>query len=118
MKHTQNLLRTSLPILFFLTMFIPSTHANGSDGNDRATVNVESHRGSSMIMINVLNHRKIGSVLLELKSRDGVVLYREEGKSMSTELVRRLDKGLFPKGDHTLTVTAKDFSITQAFSVE
>ena len=51
-------------------------------------------------------------------SEDGRVLYREEGKAMTGELVRRLDKGVFPRGTHTLTVVAKDFAITQRFTIE
>ncbi|MDQ3100604.1 MAG: hypothetical protein M3R08_04400 [Bacteroidota bacterium] len=56
--------------------------------------------------------------MIEIGDAAGRSLYREAGKAMSTELVRKLDKGVFPKGEHTLTVTAKDFSITQVLVVE
>ncbi len=57
-------------------------------------------------------------MVIEIGDAAGRSLYREAGKAMSTELVRKLDKGVFPKGEHTLTVTAKDFSITQVLVVE
>ena len=88
-------------------------------GSDRhATVTVECTIASPTIRIEVLNHRKIGKVLIEVRSEDGKVLYREEGKAMTHELVRRLDKGAFPKGGHTITVQAKDLAITQHFMIE
>lgn len=87
-------------------------------GNDRASVSVVTHRSSAMVQISVLNHRKIGNVTLEVRSEQGRVLYKEEGKALSNELVRRIDKGLLPKGPHTLTVVARDFAITQRFTVE
>lgn len=68
--------------------------------------------------MSISNHRKIGKVLLEVKDAKGHVLYSEEGKAMTGELVRRLDKGLFPKGETTLEVTAKDFAIVHRFVIE
>lgn len=87
-------------------------------GNDEAKVSVQCARGSGLIQVNIQNHRKIGKVLLEVKDAKGHVLYSEEGKAMTEELVRRLDKGLFPKGETTLEVTAKDFAITHHFVIE
>ena len=88
----------------------------GSDRN--ATVTVECTIASPTIRIEVVNHRKIGKVLIEVRSEEGKVLYREEGKALTHELVRRLDKGAFPKGGHTITVKAKDLAITQHFTIE
>jgi hypothetical protein len=87
-------------------------------GEKEATVFVEANRTSAFIHILVNNHRKIGGVVLEVKDLEGRVLYREEGKAMTGELVRRLDKGVFPKGEHTVTVVSRDFAITQRFTIE
>ena len=87
-------------------------------GNDEASVSVQCSRSSGLIQVNISNHRKIGRVLLEVKDAKGHVLYSEEGKAMTEELVRRLDKGLFPKGETTLEVTAKDFAIVHRFVIE
>ena len=87
-------------------------------GNDPVNVKVQCTRASSLIQIEVASHRKIGAVSLEVKDRKGVTLYREEGKALTPELVRRLDKGVFPKGTHTLTVVARDFARTEAFTIE
>ena len=88
------------------------------EGNDPVNVKVQCTRASSLIQIEVASHRKIGAVSLEVKDRKGVTLYREEGKALTPELVRRLDKGVFPKGTHTLTVVARDFARTEAFTIE
>lgn len=87
------------------------------DGNG-STVFVDASRGSAFIHILVNNHRKIGNVAIEVKDISGRTLYREEGKAMTGELVRRLDKGLFPRGEHVITVTARDLAITQRFTIE
>ena len=94
-----------------------SLHAAGG-GKDDPKVSVQCARGSGLIQVSVSNHRKIGNVLLEVKDANGRVLYSEEGKAMTGELVRRLDKGLFPLGEKTLEVTARDFAITQRFVIE
>ena len=96
-----------------------STGATASpEGNDPVNVKVQCTRASSLIQIEVASHRKIGVVSLEVRDRKGVTLYREEGKALTPELVRRLDKGVFPKGTHTLTVVARDFALTEAFTIE
>lgn len=87
-------------------------------GGSDATVFVEASRGSAFINILVNNHRRIGAVVLEVKDLEGRTLYREEGKAMTDELVRRLDKGLFPKGEHMVTVVSRDFTITQRFTID
>ena len=90
-----------------------------SPGNGSAArVSVASSRSSAFISIAIANDRKIGVILLEVRDAEGRTLYREEGKALTGELVRRLDKGVFPRGAHTLHVTARDFSITQPFAVE
>jgi hypothetical protein len=87
-------------------------------GDDKATVFVEADRSSAFIHIMVNNHRRIGQMVIEVKDSTGKVLYREEGKAFTEELVRRLDKGLFPRTDLTVTVTARDFTIAQQFSLQ
>lgn len=101
-------------------LFLVHPMANGAapGGGNEATVFVEATRSSAFIHILINNHRKIGNVALEVKDMEGRVLYREEGKAMTGELVRRLDKGVFPKGEHTVTVVSRDFSITQRFTIE
>lgn len=83
-----------------------------------ARVSVECQRNSGLIQVNILNHRKIGKVHLVVKDAQGRTVYIEEGKANTDELVRRLDKGMFPKGAATLSVTARDFSITQTFTIQ
>lgn len=96
----------------------PVAYSAAPGGNTEATVFVESSRASAFIHILINNHRKIGNVVMEVKDLEGRVLYREEGKAMTGELVRRLDKGVFPKGDHSVTVSSRDFTITQRFTIE
>lgn len=82
------------------------------------TMSVNCSRASALVQVQVANCRKLGNVVLEVKDSAGRVLYREEGKAMTGELVRRLDKGVFPKGTHTLTILAKDLALSQAFTIE
>ncbi len=96
----------------------PMAFAAMPGGENEATVFVEADRSSAFVHILINNHRRIGNVVLELKDLDGRVLYREEGKAMTGELVRRLDKGVLPKGEHTVTVVSRDFAITQRFIIE
>ena len=106
--------------VFLLSVLLNAApvYAHASDGGNEATVFVEANRGSAFIHILVNNHRKIGNVAIEVKDPQGRTLYREEGKAMTGELVRRLDKGLFPRGEHVVTVSARDFTITQRFVIE
>jgi hypothetical protein len=87
-------------------------------GEEKAAVRVETSKASSTIGINILNHRNIGKVTLDIRNEAGQCVYHEEGKAQTTELVRKLDKKTFLAGNYTLTVTAKDFSITQVLVVE
>ncbi|HQW05125.1 MAG TPA: hypothetical protein PLV08_11510 [Flavobacteriales bacterium] len=85
---------------------------------EKADVTVNCEPNSGMIRISIQNHRRIGNVSLVVKDARGRTLYIEEGKAMTEELVRRLDKGVFPKGAATITVEAKDFVITRAFTIQ
>ncbi len=111
-------LRGSLPVLGLSMGLLWSSPAQAGEPHSASTVKVECSRSSAFIQIEVLNHRRIGNVVLEVRDKDGRTLYREEGKALTEELVRRLDKGVFPRGQHTVTVTARDLSITQVFTIE
>ena len=106
-------------ILVALSLSLASPTFAAVPGNGKeSTVFVETQRNSAFIHILVNNDRRIGNVIIEVKDLNGQLLYREEGKALTGELVRRLDKGVFPKGKHALTVQAKDFSITQYFNID
>lgn len=117
MRSIPKIARSIAAAIFVVALAVPAL-AGKPGGDGTATVKVECSRSSGPIQIDITNHRKIGAVVLEIRNAAGQSLYREEGKAMSTELVRRLDKGVFPKGKHTLTVTARDFSITQQLVIE
>ena len=89
-----------------------------SGGEEKAAVRVEPTKESSTIGIYINNHRNIGKLTLDIRNEAGQCVYHEEGKAQTTELVRKLDKKVFLKGNYTLTVTAKDLSITQVLVVE
>lgn len=100
-------------------LLLAGTGVNAAGGGgEEARVSVECSRGSGLILIQISNHRRIGNVKLEVKDSQGRSLYYEEGKAMTEELVRRLDKGVFPKGEAVLTVAARDLSITQRFIIQ
>lgn len=105
-------------VLAALLLAIPATATNGPDGKGNSVVSVDCQRASGLIQVNVLNHRKIGKIHLVVKDAKGKTVYVEEGKAMTEELVRRFDKGMFPKGDATITVQARDFNITQHFTIQ
>ncbi|MBX2979218.1 MAG: T9SS type A sorting domain-containing protein [Flavobacteriales bacterium] len=105
-------------LAFMLTsVSVPSVAATPG-GNEDATVMVHSSRNSGLIRINIQQPRKIGTVTLDVMDAQGRTWYREEGKAMTGELVRNLDKGILPKGELTLRVKSKDLDITQRFVVE
>lgn len=109
-----------VPALALLVLTVPvlaSASITGNDGNE-AKVAVMSSRSSALVNVSITSFRKIGKVLIEVKDKDGRTLYQERGKALTEELVRRLDKNVFPKGELTLSVTARDFAITQVFTVE
>lgn len=99
-----------------LVLFAPPAQAGGEE--EGATVAVECTRSSGLIKLRIANHRRIGKVELLIVDAKGRTLYHEEGKALSEELVRVLDKGLFPKGEHQLSVRARDFAITQRFAIQ
>lgn len=79
---------------------------------------VECTRSSSLINISIQHERSIGKVKITVCDANGKVFYIEEGKAMKGELIRRIDKQGFAKGEMILTVEARDFHITQRFVVE
>lgn len=99
-------------------LLVSSGQAMAGGGTRSGAVTVECTRSSSFIRIDITNHRKIGNVTIEVRDASGRSLYYEEGKAMTEELVRRLDKGVFPKGTAVLTVTARDLRITQQFTIQ
>ena len=104
---------TAIAALLFSTVALA-----GEAGEKEAGVKVCSTPTSGLIEVSIENHRKIGNVRMEVKDSSGRTVYVEEGKAMSDELVRRLDKGMFAKGNATLTVETRDFVITQGFTVQ
>lgn len=109
----------STRLLVFAGLIATSLPAFSGPGNDGQTkVEVIASRQSALVSVNIVSHRKIGNVVIEVRDAKGVVLYKEEGKAMTPELVRRLDKGVFPKGNLVLSVTARDFSVTRPLVIE
>jgi hypothetical protein len=113
MKRT---LRVLLVCLLFAS--VGAVRAGGPPVEGQATVNVQCSRSSAFVSVGIASFRKIGVVTIEVQDAQGRTLYKEEGKALTAELVRRLDKGGFPRGSHTIHVTAKDFSLSQVFTVE
>ncbi len=109
-------MRTLLSLMIALLIGGSATALPG--GAEKAAVRVETSKESSTIGIYINNHRNIGKVMLDIRNEAGQCVYHEEGKAQTTELVRKLDKKVFLKGSYTLTVTAKDLSITQVLVVE
>ncbi len=87
-------------------------------GDGPAKLNVEASRRSAFVTIALQHDRRIGPITLEVKDHLGRTLYKEEGKAMQDELVRRLDKGVLPKGEHTLFITTRDLKLSERFVVE
>lgn len=117
MKRTLPHLLRSVSFLSLLAISAPAFSGSG-ECKTTANMNVQCSRASALLQIHVGNCKKIGKVVMQITDTQGRVLYREEGKAMTGELVRRLDKAVFPRGTHTLTVVAKDFAITQLFTIE
>lgn len=111
---TKPMIRTICLSIGLLT--VAPVFAEGKGGE--ATVRVECARNSSLINISILHERRIGKVKITVTDANGKVFYIEEGKAMKNELVRRIDKQGFAKGEMTLRVEARDFSITQHFVVQ
>ena len=107
-----------LLVISALALFSTTADARERKGEGDATLKVECTSTSAFINIQIDNSRRIGHVVIEVKDATGAVLYREEGRALADVLVRRLDKGVFPQGDLTLTVKARDMAITQVFTVK
>lgn len=90
----------------------PDGKAGGSQ------LSVLASRNSAFVTIELQHHRKIGAVVLEVRDEQGRTFYREEGKALQDELVRRLDKGMLPRGQYSLVITTKDVTLTERFTVE
>jgi hypothetical protein len=99
-------------------LFTLSSFSAGPGREPAARVDVSCPRSSAFVNISVVSVERIGKVRFEITDATGRTIYREEGKALTGELVRRLDKGGFPKGQHTLEVRAKDFTISRTFTVE
>lgn len=111
---------TTLTAILAAAMMLSFTAGGGPSRSEAglANVHVECSRSSAFVLVNITSFRRIGNVCLEVQDRTGRTLYKEEGKALTSELVRRLDKGGFPRGAHTLLVTSKDFALTRSFTVE
>lgn len=94
--------------------FVPA--ATPPDGEARLEVACE--RRSAFVNVSINSFRKIGRVRIEVRNAQGLVLYCEEGKALTPELVRRLDKGAFPRGTHAVIVQARDFRLERPFTVD
>jgi hypothetical protein len=99
-----------------LLTFASATFALSGEG--QAQVSVQCSKASAFVHVSINSFRRIGVVTIEVRDERGVTLYKEEGKAMTGELVRRLDKGGFPPGSHTMVVTARDIAVEQVFTVE
>lgn len=110
--------RILLAISVLLLSASSALHASSPGCDRQPKFEVTNLKGSGLITLNLVNCRKIGHVVIEVKDASGKTLYREEGKATTPELVRRLDKGVFPKGRHDLVITAKDFTVTQPLVID
>lgn len=107
-------------IAFVLLLWSTSFFVQAKEGRNcapKGDVKVECSPASAFITLDIQHCRRLGRVVIEVKDTTGRTLYREEGKALTGSLVRRLDKGAFPSGDLSLSVTTRDLSITQTFSV-
>lgn len=109
--------RRSLTMGFVLLVSLTTSAFPGKECERVASVKVDCTTASAFLNIDIAHCRRIGHIVIEVRNKDGIVLYREEGKALADVLVRRLDKGVFPKEELSLSVTARDFSITQPFSI-
>lgn len=114
--HMKRPLLTAVAILSLAASSV--VHAANPGCDRQPKFEVTNISGSGAISVSVVNCRKIGNVVLEVKDASGRTLYREEGKALTPELVRRLDKGIFPKGQHTLVITAKDFAVSKVLVID
>ncbi len=109
-------LRTILFALLLASTPVVQAEPGVSDGTTR--VDVSCSRSSAFVNVSINSDRPIGKVVIEVVDAQGRTWYKEEGKALTPELVRRLDKGGFPKAALTLKVRAKDFEVTRPFTIE
>lgn len=105
-------------VVAFTAMLSAAAVAGHGDTGGHARLSVQCSRTSAFVNIQIAHIRKIGKVALEIRDKDGRVLYREEGKALTDELVRRLDKAVLPRGTHVLSVQGKDLALSQAFTID
>jgi hypothetical protein len=105
-------------MMVLLMAAAPKALAEGGGCDDQARLSVTCSRASAFVQVHLANCRKLGKLVLEVRDQQGRVLYHEEGKAFSGELVRRLDKGQLPRGTHVLSIAARDLSLAQPFTVE
>lgn len=112
-------MRKSLRSVFFASLFSTVASAHAWPGlPEGARVEVTCSRSSAFVSVSINSDRPIGKVVIEVVDEMGRTWYKEEGKALTPELIRRLDKGGFPKSALTLRVTARDFEVSRAFKVE
>lgn len=105
-------------LLALLLSSVPSLHAASFVPEGSARVDVACSRASAFVSVSINSYRPIGKVVIEVVDAQGRTWYKEEGKALTPELVRRLDKGGFPKAALTLKVRAKDFEVSKPFTIE
>jgi hypothetical protein len=113
------MLRTlhTLTVTAALAFSLPTVAAGGGC-DSKAKLNVSCSRASAFVQVQIANCKKLGKLVMEVRDQQGRVLYREEGKAYSGDLVRRLDKGQLPRGTHVLSVLTKEVSLSQPFTIE
>ena len=113
-------MRKTLRTVLFLSLLstIPAVEAIPGAPDGTARVEVSCTRSSAFVNVSINSDRPIGKVVIEVVDAEGRTWYKEEGKALTPELIRRLDKGGFPRSAMTLKVTAKDFEVSRAFKVE
>lgn len=110
-------MRFNLIVSLVACVMTLSVSAGGPEPHG-SRLQVHCSKSSAFVSIQVEHEKRIGNITLEIRDQLGHVLYREEGKALTGELVRRLDKGQLPRGTHTLSVQSKALSLSQQFTVE
>lgn len=110
-------MRLNVIISFVACLLTVSVSAGGPDHHG-GRLQVHCSKASAFVSIQVEHEKRIGTITLEIRDQRGLVLYREEGKALTGELVRRLDKGQLPRGTHVLSVQSKALSLSQQFTIE
>ncbi len=105
-------------VLLASVLLVSSLSVQAGSEDHGGSARVECSRSSGLIRLHLNAERRIGRVVLQIADADGRLLYREEGRALRNELVRVLDKGLFPKGEMVLTVKARDLELAQRFTIE